>query len=67
MEDWEIQYQKAHEIAFLEVHFKTLLNAPENILKFEMEITKQCFQNSVKNKSFSQEFIDKYNYGADTI
>ena len=67
MEDWEKEYQKGHEVAFLQVHFKKLLNAPEDTLKFEMQITKQCFQNSVKNKSFSQEFIDKYNYGRDTI
>ena len=67
MEDWEIQYQQAHEIAFLRVHFKKLLNAPEDMLKFEMNITKQCFENSVKNGSFSQEFIDKFKNGRDTI
>ena len=67
MEDWEKKYQQAHEIAFLQVHFKKLLNAPENLLKFEMEITKQCFQNSLKDGSFSQDFINKFNYGRDTI
>jgi hypothetical protein len=67
MEDWEIKYQKGHEIAFLQVHFEALLNSPENLLKFQMDITKQCFENSVKNGSFSQEFIDKFNYGRDTI
>ena len=67
MEDWEIQYQQAHEVAFLRVHFKKLLNASEDNLKFEMNITKQCFENAVKDKRFSQEFIDKFNNGRDTI
>jgi hypothetical protein len=67
MEDLEIQYQKSYEIAFLEVHFKKLLNSSDDLLKFEMNITKQCFENAVKDKRFSQEFIDKYNYGRDTI
>ena len=67
MEDWEIQYQQAHEVAFLRVHFKKLFNASEDNLKFEMNITKQCFENSVKNGSFSQEFINKFNDGRDTI
>ena len=67
MEDLEIQYQKSYEIAFLEVHFKKLLNSSDDILKFEMNITKQCFENAVKDKRFSQEFLEKYNYGRNTI
>lgn len=60
MEDWEIQYQQAHEIAFIRVHFKKLINTPENMLLFQMQITKKCFENAVKNGSFSEEFIKKY-------
>lgn len=67
MEDWKIKYEQSYERAFMEVHFKKLLNAPEDTLKFEMNITKQCFENAVKDKRFSQEFIDKFNYGRDTI
>jgi hypothetical protein len=67
MEEHEIKYQQSYERAFLEVHFKKLLNAPEDILKFEMNITKQCFENAVKDERFSQEFLNKFKYGRDTI
>jgi hypothetical protein len=67
MEDWEIKYQKGYEIAFLQVHLRSLYHASENTLKFQMDITKQCFENAVKDKRFSQEFIDKFNNGRDTI
>jgi hypothetical protein len=32
-----------------------------------MDITKQCFENAVKDEKFSQEFLDKFNYGRNTI
>jgi hypothetical protein len=32
-----------------------------------MDITKQCFENAVKDERFSQEFIDKFKNGRDTI
>ena len=67
MEEHEIKYQQSYERAFLEVHFKKLLDASESILKFEMNITKQCFERALKDKKFSQEFIDKFNYGRNTI
>ena len=67
MEDWEVKYQKGYEIAFLQVHLRSLLQASENTLKFQMNITKQCFENAVKDKRFSQEFIDKFKNGRDTI
>lgn len=67
MEDWEKEYQKSYEIAFLQVHLRSLYHASENTLKFQMDITKQCFENAVKDKRFSQEFINKFNYGRDTI
>jgi hypothetical protein len=67
MEDHEIKYQEVYERAFLEVHFSKLLNVDEKDLNFEMNITKQCFENAVKDKRFSQEFIDKFNNGRDTI
>jgi hypothetical protein len=67
MEDWELKYQKGYEIAFLQVHLRSLYHASENTLKFQMDITKQCFENAVKDKRFSQEFIDKFNNGRDTI
>ena len=67
MEDYEKQYQKSYEIAFLEFHFKKLLNASENTLIYQMDITKQCFENAVKEERFSQEFINKFNDGRDTI
>lgn len=67
MEDYEKQYQKSYEIAFLEVHFKKLLNSSDDLLKFEMNITKQCFENAVKDERFSQEFLEKYNYGKESI
>jgi hypothetical protein len=67
MEDWEVKYQKGYEIAFLQVHLRSLYHASENTLKFQMDITKQCFENAVKDKRFSQEFIDKFNNGRDTI
>ena len=67
MEDYEKQYQKSYEIAFLEVHFKKLLNSSDDLLKFEMNITKQCFENAVKDERFSQEFLDKFNNGKDSI
>jgi hypothetical protein len=67
MEDWEIKYQKGYEIAFLEVHFSKLLNVDEKDLKFEMNITKQCFENAVKDNRFSQEFLNKFNNGRNTI
>ena len=67
MEDWEKEYQKSYEIAFLQVHLRSLYHASENTLKFQMDITKQCFENAVKDKRFSQEFIDKFNNGRDTI
>lgn len=67
MEDWEIKYQKGYEIAFLQVHLRSLYHASENTLKFQMDITKQCFENAVKDNRFSQEFIDKFNNGRDTI
>ena len=67
MEEHEIKYQQSYERAFLEVHLKKLINASEDTLKFEMNITKQCFDNAVKDERFSQEFINKFNYGRDTI
>lgn len=67
MEDHEIKYQQSYERAFLEFHLKKLINASEDTLKFEMNITKQCFDNAVKDKRFSQEFINEFNYGRDTI
>jgi hypothetical protein len=67
MEDHEIKYQEVYERAFLEVHFSKLLNVDEKDLKFEMNITKQCFENAVKDKRFSQEFLNKFNHGRDTI
>ena len=67
MEEWEIKYQKGYEIAFLQVHLRSLYHASENTLKFQMDITKQCFENAVKDNRFSQEFIDKFNNGRDTI
>lgn len=67
MEDWEIKYQKGYEIAFLQVHLRSLYHASENTLKFQMDITKQCFENAVKDERFSQEFIDKFRNGRDTI
>jgi hypothetical protein len=67
MEDHEIKYQEVYERAFLEVHFSKLLNVDEKDLNFEMNITKQCFENAVKDKRFSQEFLKKFNYGRDTI
>lgn len=63
MEDFEKKIQQFYEIAFLEVHFKKLLNSSEKDLIFEINITKQCFENSVKDKRFSQEFLDKFKYG----
>ena len=67
MEDWEVKYQKGYEIAFLQVHLRSLYHASENTLKFQMDITKQCFENAVKDQRFSQEFIDKFKNGRDTI
>ena len=67
MEEHEIKYQQSYERAFQEVHLKKLINASEDTLKFEMNITKQCFDNAVKDKRFSQEFINEFNYGRDTI
>ena len=67
MEDHEIKYQEVYERAFLEVHFSKLLNADEKELNFEMNITKQCFENAVKDKRFSQEFLNKFNHGRNTI
>jgi hypothetical protein len=67
MEEWEIKYQKGYEIAFLQVHLRSLYHASENTLKFQMDITKQCFENAVKDERFSQEFIDKFKNGRDTI
>jgi hypothetical protein len=67
MEDWELKYQKGYEIAFLQVHLRSLYHASENTLKFQMDITKQCFENAVKDERFSQEFIDKFRNGRDTI
>jgi hypothetical protein len=67
MEDHEIKYQEVYERAFLEVHFSKLLNVDEKDLNFEMNITKQCFENAVKDKRFSQEFLNKFNNGRDTI
>jgi hypothetical protein len=67
MEDWEVKYQKGYEIAFLQVHLRSLYHASENTLKFQMDITKQCFENAVKDERFSQEFIDKFKNGRDTI
>jgi uncharacterized membrane protein len=67
MEDHEIKYQEVYERAFLEVHFSKLLNVDEKDLKFEMNITKQCFENAVKDKRFSQEFLNKFNHGRNTI
>ena len=67
MEDWEVNYQKGYERAFLEVHFSKLLNVDEKDLNFEMNITKQCFENAVKDKRFSQEFLNKFNHGRNTI
>jgi len=62
MENLEKEYQKSYEIAFLQVNFRSLLQASENTLKFQMDITKQCFENAVKDKRFSQEFLDKFQY-----
>jgi hypothetical protein len=67
MEDHEIKYQEVYERAFLEVHFSKLLNVDEKDLNFEMNITKQCFENAVKQGSFSQEFLNKFNHGRNTI
>jgi hypothetical protein len=67
MEDHEIKYQEVYERAFLEVHFSKLLNVDEKDLNFEMNITKQCFENAVKDKRFSQEFLNKFNNGRNTI
>ena len=67
MEEHEIKYQQSYERAFLEVHLKKLINASEDTLKFEMNITKQCFDNAVKDERFSQEFINKFNDGRNTI
>ena len=67
MEDWELKYQKGYEIAFLQVHLRSLYHASENTLKFQMDITKQCFENAVKDERFSQVFIDKFKNGRDTI
>lgn len=67
MEDNEIKYQQVYERAFLEVHFRKLINASESMLKFEMNITKECFENAVKDKRFSQEFLNKFNNGRNTI
>jgi hypothetical protein len=67
MEDQEIKYQEVYDIAFLEVHFSKLLNSTEKDLIYEMNITKQCFENAVKDKRFSQEFLNKFNHGRDTI
>jgi hypothetical protein len=67
MEDHEIKYQEVYERAFLEVHFSKLLNVDEKDLNFEMNITKQCFENAVKDKRFSQEFLNKFNHGRNTI
>jgi hypothetical protein len=67
MEDHEIKYQEVYERAFLEVHFSKLLNVNEKDLNFEMNITKQCFENAVKDKRFSQEFLNKFNHGRNTI
>jgi hypothetical protein len=67
MEDYEKKSQQFYEIAFLEVHFKKLLNSDEKELNFEMNITKQCFENAVKDKRFSQEFLDKFNNGKENI
>lgn len=60
MEEHEKRFQEAYEIAFLEVHFKKLINTPKDMLLFEMGITKQCFDNAVKDARFSQEFLNKY-------
>ena len=62
MEDYEKQYQKSYEIAFMQVHLRSLLQASENTLKLQMDITKQCFENAVKDERFSQEFLDKFIY-----
>jgi hypothetical protein len=67
MEDYEKQYQKSYEIAFLEVHFNKLLNCNEQDLIFERKITKQCFENAIKLERFSQEFLDKFKNGKDSI
>jgi|LakMenE01Jun11ns_1017448.scaffolds.fasta_scaffold8089337_2 hypothetical protein len=67
MEDHEIKYQEVYERAFLEVHFSKLLNVDVKDLNFEMNITKQCFENAVKDKRFSQEFLNKFNHGRNTI
>jgi len=67
MEDHEIKYQEVYERAFLGVHFSKLLNVDEKDLNFEMNITKQCFENAVKDKRFSQEFLNKFNHGRNTI
>ena len=67
MEDYEKQYQKSYEIAFLQVHLRSLYHASENTLKFQMDITKQCFENAVKDERFSQEFLDKFNNGKEKI
>ncbi len=67
MEDHKIKYQEVYERAFLEVHFSKLLNVDVKDLNFEMNITKQCFENAVKDKRFSQEFLNKFNHGRNTI
>jgi hypothetical protein len=67
MEDYEKKSQKFYNIAFLEVHFNKLLNCNEQDLIFERKITKQSFENAVKDERFSQEFIDKFKNGKDSI
>jgi hypothetical protein len=67
MEDHEIKYQEIYERVFLEYHFSKLLNVNEKDLNYEMNITKQCFENAVKDKRFSQEFLNKFNHGRNTI
>jgi len=67
MEDYEIQYQKSYEIAFLQVHLRSLFHASEGTLKLQMDITKQCFENAVKDERFSQEFLDKFYNGKEKI
>ena len=63
MEDYEKQYQKSYEIAFMQVHLRSLFHASEATLKLQMDITKQCFENAVKDERFSQEFLDKFQNG----
>jgi hypothetical protein len=67
MEDHEIKYQEIYERVFLEYHFSKLFNVNEKDLNYEMNITKQCFENAVKDKRFSQEFLNKFNHGRNTI